>query len=371
MIIVDEALRARAEAGDPVRVAMVGAGFMGRGVANQILNSVPGMELVAISNRHAERAREAYLEAGAEDVTFVASPSELDAAIGEGRHAITDDPSAVCRADGVEAILEVTGAVDFGARVVLDAIEHGKHAVVLNAELDGTLGPVLKLRADRAGVVYSASDGDQPGVQMNLYRFVSAVGVTPLMCGNIKGLHDPSRNPTTQQDFARRWGQNPHMVTSFADGTKISFEQATVANATGMTVARRGMLGYEHQGHVDELTRRYDVDELRDLGGIVDYVVGAEPGPGVFVLGSSRRSQATALPQPLQAGRGPAVLLLHALSPVPLRGAALPRSRRAVRGRGDGAGWTPPRRGRRHGQGRPELRGQARRHGGLPDLRPL
>ena len=286
MIIVDEALRARAEAGDPVRVAMVGAGFMGRGVANQILNSVPGMELVAISNRHAERAREAYLEAGAEDVTFVASPSELDAAIGEGRHAITDDPSAVCRADGVEAILEVTGAVDFGARVVLDAIEHGKHAVVLNAELDGTLGPVLKLRADRAGVVYSASDGDQPGVQMNLYRFVSAVGVTPLMCGNIKGLHDPSRNPTTQQDFARRWGQNPHMVTSFADGTKISFEQATVANATGMTVARRGMLGYEHQGHVDELTRRYDVDELRDLGGIVDYVVGAEPGPGVFVLGT-------------------------------------------------------------------------------------
>ena len=145
---------------------------------------------------------------------------------------------------------------------------------------------MLKLRADRAGVVYSASDGDQPGVQMNLYRFVSAVGVTPLMCGNIKGLHDPSRNPTTQQDFARRWGQNPHMVTSFADGTKISFEQATVANATGMTVARRGMLGYEHQGHVDELTRRYDVDELRDLGGIVDYVVGAEPGPGVFVLGT-------------------------------------------------------------------------------------
>ena len=148
----------------------------------------------------------------------------------------------------------------------------------MNAELDGTLGPMLKLRADRAGVVYSASDGDQPGVQMNLYRFVRAIGVTPLVCGNIKGLHDPYRNPTTQEGFARRWGQNPYMVTSFADGTKISFEQATVANATGMTVARRGMLGHEHHGHVDELTERYDVDELRELGGIVDYVVGAQAG---------------------------------------------------------------------------------------------
>jgi predicted homoserine dehydrogenase-like protein len=185
----------------------------------------------------------------------------------------------------VDAVLEVTGAVGFAARVVLDAIAHGKHTIVMNAELDGTLGPILKVYADRADVIYSASDGDQPGVQMNLYRFVRGIGVTPLLCGNVKGLHDPYRNPTTQEGFARRWGQNPHMVTSFADGTKISFEQATVANATGMTLARRGMLGFVHDGHIDALTERYDIDMLRELGGIVDYVVGAHPGPAVFVLG--------------------------------------------------------------------------------------
>jgi predicted homoserine dehydrogenase-like protein len=44
------------------------------------------------------------------------------------------------------------------------------------------------------------------------------------------------------------------------------------------------MLGYTFDGHVDELTKRYDVDELRQLNGIVDYVVGTKPGPGVFVL---------------------------------------------------------------------------------------
>ena len=54
------------------------------------------------------------------------------------------------------------------------------------------------------------------------------------MIGNIKGLQDPYRNPTTQKGFAEKWGQNPAMVTSFADGSKISFEQAIVANATGL-----------------------------------------------------------------------------------------------------------------------------------------
>ena len=74
------------------------------------------------------------------------------------------------------------------------------------------------------------------------------------------------------------------MVTSFADGTKVSFEQALVSNATGMTVEKRGMRGADHRGHVDELTGMYDVDALRELGGVVDYVVGTKPGPGVFVL---------------------------------------------------------------------------------------
>jgi predicted homoserine dehydrogenase-like protein len=170
--------------------------------------------------------------------------------------------------------------------------------VLMNAELDGTIGPILKVKADQAGVILTACDGDQPGVQMNLYRYVKSIGLTPLLCGNIKGLQDPYRNPTTQEGFAKQWKQKAHMVTSFADGSKISFEQAIVANATGMTIAKRGMLGYDFNrhrdelvqqfnlkasGHVDDLTPMYDVEQLKALGGIVDYVVGVKPGPGVFV----------------------------------------------------------------------------------------
>ncbi len=284
MIVVDRALQARAEAGNPVRVGMIGAGFMGRGIANQIVNSVPGMELVAIANRTLEKAEQAYREAGVEALERVSSVAALEAAIARGKPAVSEDALLLCQAEGIDALIEVTGAIEFGARVVMEAIANRKHVILMNAELDGTVGPILKVYADRAGVILTACDGDQPGVQMNLYRFVKGIGLTPLLCGNIKGLQDPYRNPTTQKAFAKRWGQNPYMVTSFADGTKISFEQATLANATGMQVAKRGMLGYNHGGHVDELTTRYDVDELRALGGIVDYVVGAKPSPGVFVF---------------------------------------------------------------------------------------
>jgi len=288
VILVDRALEERERAGDPVRVGMIGAGFMGHGIALQILKSTPGMELVAIANRTVERARDAYAQAGATDVVEVDDARALERAVESGRPAVTADPLAVAGAAQIDAVIEVTGAVEFGAHAVTAAIDHGKHVVLMNAELDGTIGRALKRRADAAQVVYTVSDGDQPGVTMNLYRFVKGLGIRPVLCGNVKGLHDPYRNPTTQEGFARQWGQNPYMVTSFADGTKISFEQAVVANATGMTVGKRGMHGptVEAGTHVRDTAALFPLDELLEGEGIVDYVVGADPAPGVFVLGT-------------------------------------------------------------------------------------
>jgi predicted homoserine dehydrogenase-like protein len=288
MMIVDRALQARHAANDPVKVGLIGAGFMGRGITNQIVNYVPGMRLVAISNRTLDTARRAYAEAGVEDVAAVKTVSGLNDRIRAGRPSIAEDAMLLCDADGIDVLIEATGHVEFGAQVTMRAIAAGKHIVSMNAELDGTVGPILAVHAERAGVVFSGCDGDQPGVQLNLYRFVKAMGFEPLLCGNIKGLQDRFRNPTTQKGFAEKWGQSPEMVTSFADGTKIAFEQAIVANATGMSVARRGMLGYDFTGHVDDATALYDIDDLKARGGIVDYVVGAKPGPGVFVFATAR-----------------------------------------------------------------------------------
>jgi predicted homoserine dehydrogenase-like protein len=294
MLIVDTALAKRAAAGNPVRFGMVGAGFQGFGVALQTILSKPGLQLSAIAARRPEQALRCFREAGIDDVIVANTVGEITDRVRAGRAVVTEDPGALALAEGMEALVDVTGAMDFALSGILPAIESGKHIVQMNAELDGTVGPLLKAKADRAGVIYTFSDGDQPGVQMNLYRFVKGIGVKPLLCGNIKGLQDPYRTPTTQRAFAEKWGQNPHMVSSFADGTKISFEQAIVANGTGMRVARRGMIGPDFSGGdptapLTPLDRTLEAftEHLDPNGaGIVDYVVGASPGPGVFVIGS-------------------------------------------------------------------------------------
>jgi len=307
MIIVDRELERRAAENRPVRVALVGAGYIGRGAARQMVGRMPGLELVAIANRTLSKAERAYEEAGTGTPRVVESVAELERAIDEGAPAVTDDAGLVCEAGQVDVVIEATGDVEFGAHISVRALEHGKHLVLMNAELDATLGPILKEQADRQGVVITNTDGDQPGVVMNLLRFVRTIGVRPVLAGNIKGLQDPYRTPETQKGFAEAHGQDTKMITSFADGTKLSMEMVVVANATGFGVGQAGMYGHRCE-HVNEAAALFSLEELLDQGpdgGLVDYVLGAEPGPGVFVLGYDPDPVRAAYMKYLKMGEGP------------------------------------------------------------------
>ena len=284
MLIVDTALKAREAAGQPIRVGVVGAGFMAQGLVNQIVHSTPGMRVVAISNRRIERAIQVFRYAGHSEIVTADSQIRLNSAAASGKPVVTEDAMLLARSELIDILVDTTGSVEFGAHLALEAFRHDKDVVLMNAELDATIGPILHAEADRYGVILTACDGDEPGAQMNLYRWVKGLGLTPRLLGNIKGLQDPYRNPTTQKGFAERWGQNPAMVTSFADGSKISFEQAIVANATGFKVRSRGMSrGLEYRGDIMKIGELYDIDELRAMGGAVDYVVGT-PLTKVFCL---------------------------------------------------------------------------------------
>ncbi len=275
MIIVDNALKAREEQHKPVRVGMLGAGFMAQGLTNQIVNSVPGMRMTAVYSRQVKKGIHVYEYAGRNGVVVATKQGELEDAVRAGKPVVTEDAFLLARSEQLDVIVDTTGSVEFGAQVALEAFKHKKDVVLLNAEIDATIGPILQVYAARHGAILSACDGDEPGIQVNLYRWVKGLGLTPRVMGNIKGLQDPYRNPTTQKGFAEKWGQNPAMVTSFADGSKISFEQAIVANATGMVVKSRGMSrGAEYKDDVMKIGKLYDVEELRRLGGVVDYVVG-------------------------------------------------------------------------------------------------
>lgn len=284
MIIVDTALKAREAQGKPIRVGMIGAGFMGQGLTNQIVNSVPGMRMSAVYNRKPERAMHVYRYSGLENFAVCGTQQKVDEAIRRGVPVVAEDPYTICRSSEIDIVIDVTGSVEFGARVILDAFEHGKSVVLMNAEVDATIGPILRTYARKHGTILSACEGDEPGLQLNLYRWVRGLGLIPRVMGNVKGLQDPYRNPTTQQGWAERWGQNAAMVTSFADGSKISFEQSIVANATGFKVRSRGMSrGVKYEGNINDIHALYDLDELRALGGIVDYTVGPA-GVKIFCL---------------------------------------------------------------------------------------
>jgi predicted homoserine dehydrogenase-like protein len=304
MIIVDNALAARAREGRPVRVGMVGAGYMVKGMTRQMIESMDGLDVVAIANRTTATAHAVLESCGVGDeVDEVSTQRDLDAALAAGRRVVTNNPRLLAATPSIEAMVEATGEVEYGAGVAEAAIEGGKHLILVNAELDATVGPILKVMADKAGVVISNADGDEPAVAMNLVRFVRSIGCRPVLAGNVKGFYDPHRNPDTQLGFARQHGQRPKMITSFADGTKLSMEASVLVNATGFSVARRGMTGHRC-AHVRDTLGLYDLNSLLEKP-LVDFVLGAEPGSGAFVIGYDADPERRSYMQYFKMGEGP------------------------------------------------------------------
>jgi predicted homoserine dehydrogenase-like protein len=278
---IDHLLEERARMGRPIQVGLVGAGVTGRSIALQ-LTTVPGIRLAVVVNRTLSRARQAWAEAGIAETLMIDEGTRLDEAIRRGTAAIAQDPAVIYGAMGLDLVIEATGTVEFGADVTQRSIAAGKHVVLVNAELDSTLGPLLRSRAGRAGVVYTNTDGDEPGVAMTLLRYLRSLGLRPVAAGNLKGMVDHHRTPETQRAFAERHGQDARKVTSFADATKLSMEATVLANATGFRVGRRGMLG-PACAHVNEMATLLPAEAMLDVG-LVDYALGAAPHTGAFVI---------------------------------------------------------------------------------------
>jgi predicted homoserine dehydrogenase-like protein len=279
---VDTALLQRESGGNPIRVGMVGAGATGRAIALQLGTPVPGMRLVAIANRSLDHGERAFREAGFQEWRRVTSVRAAEAAINSGVPILTEDPSVLTACPAIDILVEATGTVEAAASVVLQAFEYGKHIVLVNAELDSLVGPILKARADSAGVVITHTDGDEPGVAMTLLRYLRQLGLRTVAAGNIKGMVDHYRTPETQREFAEKYDQDVRKVTSFADSTKLSMETTVLANATGFQVGRRGMYG-PSCSYVRDLAKLIPAEQMLETG-LVDYSVGAMPMTGAWVI---------------------------------------------------------------------------------------
>ena len=276
---------------------------MARCIALQYVTAVKGMRLVAICNRTIDKARRAYHDAGVADPVVVGTVSELERAVESGRYAITDNAEAVCKAGTVDVVIEATGHVEFGTQVCFDALRNGKHAILIGAEVDASVGPILKTYADRSNVVFSYTDGDEPGVGMNLYRLVDSMGYRPVLMGQLKGFLDRYRNPATQTELATKLGQNPAVLACFADGSKLALEAAIMGNATGFVPKVRGMNGYPCS-HVNDMLKSFTADDFSSEG-YVEYALGAAPHTGAFVICHNDHPEKRKLMAYLKMGEGP------------------------------------------------------------------
>ena len=252
---------ARAAAGRPVRVVLIGAGKFGSMFLSQI-PTMTGVEIAEIVDLSPERARQACRTVGWDEARVAATAFAEDAA------------DAVAR-DDVEVVVEATGHPAAGIRHARLAIAAGKHVVMVNVEADVLAGPLLAEAARRAGVVYSLAYGDQPALTAELVDWARAIGFRVVAAG--KGTkYLPHYHAVTPDDVwehygltaeeARRAGMNPQMFNSFLDGTKSAIEMVAIANATGLDVPADG-LAFPPCG-VDDLPH---VLRPRAAGGALDH----------------------------------------------------------------------------------------------------
>ena len=105
------------------------------------------MRLVGVFNRRVQRCYDLCQYVGVTEVAEPRTQQEADLAMREGKVVVTDDAFLLARAAGVDVVVDVTGSVEFGARVALEAFRSKKDVVLLNAEIDATIGPILQTYA--------------------------------------------------------------------------------------------------------------------------------------------------------------------------------------------------------------------------------
>ncbi len=296
--------------GEIIKVGVVGAGQMGRGMISQI-ESMAGMRVVATADIQIGNVTNAYVKSGvsADDVVETNSVQQAAAAVKEGKVVATTDAQLVTSLSEVDVVVDATGVPDIGAKIAWDAILNRKHIVMLNVEADVTVGVILKKMADASGVVYTGSAGDEPGAIMELFDFADALGFEVVALG--KGKNNPlnlNANPDTAAEEADRKGASPKMLASFQDGTKTMVEMTAVANATGFLPDKPGMHGF-----VSDVKGLPEIFKLKEDGGevsnkrIVEYINGI--APGVFAIIASEKEEVNHELKYLSMGDGPNYVL--------------------------------------------------------------
>ena len=293
-----------------IKVAIVGAGKMGKGLINQ-MSRINGMEPSLVINRNGEKGIKALISAGIpkEDIVFTNSLETINFQLEKGKYVVSEYTDLAAKTNEIQAIVDATGVPEVGAKLSLDAIKNKKHIIMLNVEADSVVGPILYKYAKDAGVIYTGTAGDEPGAVMELYDFATSLGFDVLAIG--KGKNNPidlEANPDTVYNEALKKELKPHMLAGFIDGTNTMIEMTCMANATGFVPDIRG--GHGVVSNIDDLTKFMclkDEGGVLNKYGVVDYVMGI--APGVFLIFTTKLQEVHNQLEYLNMGSGPNYVL--------------------------------------------------------------
>ncbi len=281
-----EHLQQLEEQGEPIRVGLVGCGQMGSGLAH-VTNQMVGMDTMAISDIDVNRPLAALAAMGIPEskiaVTNEVGPAED--ALRAGKYVVTEDAVMLAKLESLDAVVEATGLTEVGSRVAWNCIMHSKHVIMLNVETDVTVGPLLHRLAQKAGCVYTAASGDEPGVCKMLYNLAGTMGFEVVCLGKGKNnIINFDATPDSCREEAESKGMNPKMLSAFKDGSKTMVELAAMSNATGLVPDVPGMHGVK--ADVPDLNKVFVPQEdggVLSRRGCVDYSTG-KVAPGVFAI---------------------------------------------------------------------------------------
>lgn len=269
--------------GRDVRVALVGAGQMGRGFGYQIFR-MPGLSLALVVDVDPDRIRSLFHDIGINEVVISTDFKVLSDAMAAGKATGTTTTEFIAELP-YDIVVEATGIPDVGAQVAYSCLQAKKDVAVLNVEMDVTIGPLLHNMATGGGAVYTVCHGDEPIEAKVLVDFARDLQFEIVAAGKGKNNpFEPLSTPDTVRDRATTRGMNPKMLCSFTDGSKTMTEMVALANATGLELSKRGMYG--PNATIKTLTDVFALQSdggVLDRPGVVDYCMG-DVAPGVFVI---------------------------------------------------------------------------------------
>ncbi len=271
------------------KVAVVGVGSQGLGIVHVLLRARQ-VEIVAVAD-------------------IDKNALEKVASLVPNNCLVTLDSMGVF-SKAPDVLVEATPTITEAAALVRQAIQNKTHVILTNSEVDHMFGRLLAKEAESNNVILTSDAGDQPGVLIRTMNDVSQMGFEIVMAGNVKGFLDRYATPESITREATERQLSLKQCAAYTDGTKLAIEMALVSNARGLDILQTGMMGPRTK-RVEEALEAYDLKRSRNLGGVVDFVLGAEPGGSVFVIGYSEDPVDRFYMDYYKMGKGPYYLFMR------------------------------------------------------------